>query len=61
VISKLQMRGIAVVIVEHNIDFVSSVASRGLVLDSGHAVVIGAMQDILADERVQKAYFGALT
>ncbi len=61
VISKLQMRGIAVVIVEHNIDFVSSVASRGLVLDSGHAVVTGAMRDILADERVQKAYFGALT
>jgi branched-chain amino acid transport system permease protein len=61
VITKLQMRGIAVVIVEHNIDFVSSVASRGLVLDSGHAVVTGAMKDILADERVQKAYFGALT
>lgn len=61
VIRKLQLRGIAVVIVEHNIDFVSSVASRGLVLDSGHAVVTGAMQDILADERVQKAYFGALT
>ena len=61
VITKLQMRRIAVVIVEHNIDFVSSVASRGLVLDSGHAVVTGAMKDILADERVQKAYFGALT
>jgi ABC-type branched-subunit amino acid transport system ATPase component len=31
------------------------------VLDSGHAVVTGAMRDILADERVQEAYFGALT
>jgi branched-chain amino acid transport system ATP-binding protein/branched-chain amino acid transport system permease protein len=61
VIRKLQARGIAAVIVEHNIDFVSSVASRGLVLDSGHLVVTGAMRDILADERVQKAYFGALT
>lgn len=61
VISKLQGRGIAVVIVEHNIDFVSSVASRGLVLDSGRPVVTGTMRDILGDTRVQKAYFGALT
>lgn len=61
VINKLRMRGIAVVIVEHNIDFVSSVASRGLVLDSGRPVMVGIMEDILADARVQKAYFGALT
>jgi ABC-type branched-subunit amino acid transport system ATPase component/ABC-type branched-subunit amino acid transport system permease subunit len=60
VIRKLQKRGIAVVIVEHNIDFVSAVASRGLVLDSGRPVVTGAMRDILADERVQTVYFGAL-
>lgn len=60
VIGKLQSRGIAVVIVEHNIDFVSSVASRGLVLDSGRPVVSGAMRDILGDARVKKAYFGAL-
>jgi ABC-type branched-subunit amino acid transport system ATPase component/ABC-type branched-subunit amino acid transport system permease subunit len=60
VICKLQKRGIAVVIVEHNIDFVSAVASRGLVLDSGRPVVTGAMRDILADERVQTVYFGAL-
>jgi ABC-type branched-subunit amino acid transport system ATPase component/ABC-type branched-subunit amino acid transport system permease subunit len=61
VIRKLQTRGIAVVIVEHNIDFVSSVASRGLVLDSGRPIVTGTMRDILGDVRVQKAYFGALT
>jgi ABC-type branched-subunit amino acid transport system ATPase component/ABC-type branched-subunit amino acid transport system permease subunit len=60
VIGKLQRRGIAVVIVEHNIDFVSSVASRGLVLDSGRPVATGTMRDILADTRVQKVYFGAL-
>lgn len=61
VIRKLQARDIAVVIVEHNIDFVSSVASRGLVLDNGRQVVTGTMREILADERVQRAYFGALT
>jgi branched-chain amino acid transport system permease protein len=61
VIRKLQRRGIAVVIVEHNIDFVSDVASRGLVLDSGRPIITGSMRDILADERVQSVYFGALT
>jgi len=61
VIRKLQERNIAIVIVEHNIEFVSAVASRGLVLDSGRPIVMGAMADILADQRVQTAYFGALT
>jgi branched-chain amino acid transport system permease protein len=61
VILKLRTRGTAVLIVEHNIDFVSSVATRGMVLDSGRMVTTGAMADILADERVQSAYFGALT
>jgi branched-chain amino acid transport system permease protein len=60
-IVKLRARGTAVLIVEHNIDFASSVASRGLVLDSGRVVTSGPMNEILADERVQTAYFGALT
>jgi ABC-type branched-subunit amino acid transport system ATPase component/ABC-type branched-subunit amino acid transport system permease subunit len=61
VIVKLRARGTSVLIVEHNIDFASSVASRGLVLDSGRVVTSGPMNEILADERVQTAYFGALT
>jgi ABC-type branched-subunit amino acid transport system ATPase component len=61
VITKLRARGTSVLIVEHNIDFASSVASRGLVLDSGRVVTSGPMNEILADERVQTAYFGALT
>ena len=61
VIMKLRTRGTSVLIVEHNIEFASSVASRGLVLDSGRVVTSGPMNEILADERVQTAYFGALT
>jgi branched-chain amino acid transport system permease protein len=61
VIEKLRTRGTSVLIVEHNIDFASSVASRGLVLDSGRVVTSGPVNEILADERVQTAYFGALT
>ena len=60
VVENLRARGAAVVIVEHNIDFVSAVASRGLVLDSGRPITTGPMADILANAEVQAAYFGVL-
>ena len=60
-IRRLSARNIAIVIVEHNIDFVATIAGRGLVLDGGRPVAIGPMDEILADTRVQSAYFGALT
>jgi ABC-type branched-subunit amino acid transport system ATPase component/ABC-type branched-subunit amino acid transport system permease subunit len=57
---KLQARGSAVVIVEHNIDFVAEVAKRGIVLDSGRQIAFGPTKEILADSKVREAYFGAL-
>ena len=60
-LAKLQARGSAVVIIEHNIDFVSSVAIRGMVLDNGRPIALGATREILEDPRVNAAYFGALT
>jgi ABC-type branched-subunit amino acid transport system ATPase component/ABC-type branched-subunit amino acid transport system permease subunit len=57
---KLRERGSAVVIVEHNIDFVAEVAQRGIVLDGGRLIAFGATKEILADEKVRAAYFGAL-
>jgi ABC-type branched-subunit amino acid transport system ATPase component/ABC-type branched-subunit amino acid transport system permease subunit len=57
---KLRERGSAVVIVEHNIDFVAEVAQRGIVLDGGRPIAFGATKEILADEKVRAAYFGAL-
>jgi len=60
-LAKLQARGSAVVIIEHNIDFVSSVAKRGIVLDSGRPIALGLTKNILEDPRVNAAYFGALT
>jgi branched-chain amino acid transport system permease protein len=59
-LTKLQARGSAIVIVEHNIDFVSSVAKRGIVLDSGRPIALGLTKEILKDPRVNEAYFGAL-
>ena len=57
---KLQARGSAVVIVEHNIEFVAEVAKRGIVLDGGRPIAFGLTKEILADEKVREAYFGAL-
>ncbi len=58
---RLRDGGSAVIIVEHNIDFVASVATRGLVLDSGRPIALGAIGEILASPAVHEAYFGALT
>ena len=59
-LSQLSARGSAVVIVEHNIDFVAGIAGRGIVLDSGRTIALGPIRDILDDARVHEAYFGAL-
>jgi ABC-type branched-subunit amino acid transport system ATPase component len=57
----LRKRGSAVLIVEDNIEFVTSVADRGIVLDSGRSIAIGAVKDIFSDQKMRDAYFGALT
>jgi ABC-type branched-subunit amino acid transport system ATPase component len=57
---KLQERGSAVVIVEHNIDFVAQVAKQGIVLDGGRPIAFGPTKEILANPKVREAYFGAL-
>jgi branched-chain amino acid transport system permease protein len=57
---RLRRGGSAVVIVEHNIELVARVASRGLVLDSGRPIALGSVAEILADARVHEAYFGVL-
>jgi ABC-type branched-subunit amino acid transport system ATPase component/ABC-type branched-subunit amino acid transport system permease subunit len=60
-IRKLKRQGCAVVIVEHNIEFVSNIADRGIVLDSGREIARGTVRDIMAEESVKAAYFGALS
>jgi branched-chain amino acid transport system permease protein len=57
----LRARGCAVVIVEHNIEFVLEIAERGIVLDSGRPIAMGPVREILDDPKVNEAYFGALT
>jgi ABC-type branched-subunit amino acid transport system ATPase component/ABC-type branched-subunit amino acid transport system permease subunit len=56
----LSSAGCAVVIVEHNIEFVSDIAARGIVLDSGKTIAAGSVREIMTAENVRAAYFGAL-
>jgi branched-chain amino acid transport system permease protein len=59
-LNQLRARGSAVVVVEHNIEFIIKVAERGLVLDHGEMIALGQATEILRDPRVNEAYFGAL-
>ncbi len=59
-LEQLRARRCAIIIVEHNIDFVAEIAERGVVLDSGRQIAIGPIKQILADPQVRDAYFGAL-
>jgi ABC-type branched-subunit amino acid transport system ATPase component/ABC-type branched-subunit amino acid transport system permease subunit len=61
VLAALRERQSAVIIVEHNIEFVASVAQQGVVLDGGRPIASGPVKEILADPKVRDAYFGALT
>jgi ABC-type branched-subunit amino acid transport system ATPase component/ABC-type branched-subunit amino acid transport system permease subunit len=51
----------AVLIIEHNVQVLASVAHRLLALDAGALIADGNPEDVLADEAVTGAYFGART
>jgi branched-chain amino acid transport system permease protein len=61
VIRTLSAHQCAVVVVEHNIEFLAEIAERGIVLDSGKIIAEGAVQEIMTSENVKAAYFGALS
>lgn len=50
--------GTSVVIIEHNVELVSRVCTRLVVLDAGSLIADGAPGEILKDERVEAAYLG---
>lgn len=58
VVRELHDRGMTMLIVEHVMQFISSLCSRVLVLDFGTLIAQGSCEDVLADPAVHEAYLG---
>jgi len=53
-------RGTAVLLVEHDVEFVRTFSSRMFVLDFGNLIASGPTAEVLADDAVRRAYLGEL-
>ena len=58
-IRELRSRGMAVVLVDHNIRGVMQLVDRVLVMSFGRRLAEGSPEEILRDPRVQEAYLGS--
>ncbi len=58
-IERLQMEGIALVMIEHRLRELFRVATRVMVLNFGEKLAEGIPEEVMADEEVKKAYLGS--
>jgi branched-chain amino acid transport system ATP-binding protein/branched-chain amino acid transport system permease protein len=59
VVRLLREEGVAVLLVEHNMEFVMSISDSVTVLDFGHLIAAGGPQDVQNNPLVQQVYLGA--
>jgi branched-chain amino acid transport system ATP-binding protein len=58
-IERLQMEGIALIMIEHRLRELFRVAERVMVLNFGEKLAEGIPGEVMADEEVKKAYLGS--
>ena len=58
IIKELHKAGTTILLVEQNAQMALSIADRAYVLETGTISMSGSAQELLTDERVQKAYLG---
>jgi branched-chain amino acid transport system ATP-binding protein len=59
VIRRINQQGVTVFLVEQNVHQTLAIAHRGYVLSQGRVVAQGSAAELLADNQVRAAYFGA--
>ncbi len=55
---ELRDEGRIIVLVEHNMEMITNICDRVIVLDAGEVIAEGSPADIRADERVMRSYLG---
>ena len=60
-IRTLTADGVGVLLIDHNVDFVSGISGRLVAMDFGQVVVAGPPSTVLSDKRVIDAYLGSET
>lgn len=58
-VERLQMDGITLIMIEHRLRELFSVANRVMVMNFGEKLVEGTADEVMASEKVKEAYFGS--
>jgi len=57
-VAAINREGVTILLVEQNVRKALALAHRACVLENGRAALAGPARDLLADERLKKAYLG---
>jgi branched-chain amino acid transport system permease protein len=58
-LKSLAARGLGLIVVEHELDFLRGIATRLACLDAGRLIAIGAPEQVMSDPKVAAAYLGS--